>query len=76
MPWTEAAALCPIAPTTALHLETVLQRYVLSHVPQPLHHLHLRLVRLLDRVKNANVARVAVLMGAMILFAHWIACVW
>ena len=35
-----------------------------------------RILRLLDRLKGANIVRVATLMGAMILLAHWVACIW
>lgn len=35
-----------------------------------------RLVRLLDRVKGANAVRVVMLIAAMTMLAHWIACVW
>jgi len=35
-----------------------------------------RLLRILDRTKGANIVRVATLIGAMVLIAHWLACIW
>jgi hypothetical protein len=35
-----------------------------------------RLVRILDRVKNVNWLRVAILIFGMIFMSHWLACVW
>ncbi len=35
-----------------------------------------RLFRMLDRVKSGNVIRVVVVMAAMVLISHWLACIW
>ncbi|KAG2436218.1 hypothetical protein HXX76_006530 [Chlamydomonas incerta] len=36
----------------------------------------IKLVRLLDRFRNANIIKVAQLFGLMLMAAHWLACVW
>lgn len=35
-----------------------------------------RLIRLLDRLKSANVLKVVVLVLGMMMAAHWLACIW
>lgn len=35
-----------------------------------------RLLRILDRIKSANIVRVIVLITGMCMIAHWLACIW
>ena len=36
----------------------------------------LRLLRLMEHVKNANMFKVVFLIFAMIVISHWLACIW